>query len=304
MDCYTPLIQQLNDRIPSLELREWEPMARHTTFRIGGPVRLMALPCSVEEAQGAVQVAHTLGISPLFVGNGSNLLVSDQGVDAFVIKCTGLKELSSPAPGQIIAGSGVLLSQLANYALSLGLTGLEFAHGIPGTVGGGVTMNAGAYGGELCQVIVRTQALTPSGGIQTIEGTDHEFSYRHSAFSDGSRLILSTTLSLTPGNPEEIRARMDDLAQRRREKQPLELPSAGSTFKRPEGHFAAALIEQCGLKGVGIGGAQVSEKHSGFVVNRGGATADDVRQLMALVQETVLQKTGVALEPEVKCLGF
>ena len=288
MDRLEMLARALRRELPGLEVRENEPMRNHTTFRIGGPARLMALPRSEEEAQSAVRLA------------------ADAGVEAFLIKSfDGLGRLELAGEAGIRAGSGVLLSRLANFALANGLTGLEFAHGIPGTLGGAAAMNAGAYGGEMAQVLTRVTYLDEGGAPVTLPVERCGLSYRHSVFSDHPQwLILEAELALAPGQAEQIRGRMAELAQRRREKQPLEQPSAGSTFKRPEGHFAAALIEGCGLKGVGIGGAQVSEKHAGFVVNRGGATADDVRRLMALVQETVLRETGVALEPEVRLLGF
>ena len=306
MERLEQLARKLRGELPGLELREEEPMRNHTTFRIGGPARLMALPRSEEEAQSAVRLAAELGVEPLFMGNGSNLLAADAGVEAFLIKSfDGLGRLELAGEAGIRAGSGVLLSRLANFALANGLTGLEFAHGIPGTLGGAAAMNAGAYGGEMAQVLTRVTYLDEGGAPVTLPVERCGLSYRHSVFSDHPQwLILEAELALAPGQAEQIRGRMAELAQRRREKQPLEQPSAGSTFKRPEGHFAAALIEGCGLKGVGIGGAQVSEKHAGFVVNRGGATADDVRRLMALVQETVLRETGVALEPEVRLLGF
>ena len=306
MDRLEMLARVLRRELPGLEVRENEPMRNHTTFRIGGPARLMALPRSEEEAQSAVRLAAELGVEPLFMGNGSNLLAADAGVEAFLIKSfDGLGRLELAGEAGIRAGSGVLLSRLANFALANGLTGLEFAHGIPGTLGGAAAMNAGAYGGEMAQVLTRVTYLDEGGAPVTLPVERCGLSYRHSVFSNHPQwLILEAELALAPGQAEQIRGRMAELAQRRREKQPLEQPSAGSTFKRPEGHFAAALIEGCGLKGVGIGGAQVSEKHAGFVVNRGDATADDVRRLMALVQETVLRETGVALEPEVRLLGF
>ena len=304
MDRYTALIQQLKQTVPNLELREQEPMKGHTTFRIGGPVRLMALPKSRKEAIAAVQAARALDITPFFLGNGSDLLVSDQGFDGFIVKTTGLDQ-TRVVNRRLRAESGIPLARLAMAAWGMGLTGLEFAHGIPGTLGGGVTMNAGAYGGELVQVLTSVTFLNESGEVVTLPVEECALTYRHSIFTDHPQwLILEAEFELAQGVPSLIKIKMDELAQKRRTKQPLDLPSAGSTFKRPEGHFAAALIEQCGLKGVGIGGAQVSEKHSGFVVNRGGATADDVRRLMALIQDTVLRETGVALEPEVKFLGF
>lgn len=304
MDRFDTLIQELRRRVPQLELREQEPMSSYTTFRIGGPARLIALPRSRKEAIAAVQAAKELDISPFFLGNGSDLLVSDQGYNGFVLKTSGLDDVRE-VNHRLWAESGIPLARLAMAALGRGLTGLEFAHGIPGTLGGGVTMNAGAYGGELVQVLTSVTFLNEAGDEVTLPVEECALTYRHSLFTDHPEwLILGAEFALTPGDPAAIKAKMDELAQKRRSKQPLDLPSAGSTFKRPEGHFAAALIEQCGLKGVGVGGAQVSEKHAGFVVNRGGATADDVRRLMELIQNTVLRETGIALEPEVKFLGF
>lgn len=301
MDHFEQLRERLRRGCPALELRENEPMARHTTFRLGGPVRLMALPKSREQAVYAAQTAWELGAAPFFLGNGSNLLVPDQGVERFVIKTAQGLTCARTEGCAISAGSGLLLSNLANLALEQGLTGLEFAHGIPGSLGGAVTMNAGAYGGEMSQVVSAVSLLNGDGTVETT--ADFGFAYRRSHFSDGSRLILGVRLQLQPGEPAAIRARMDDLAARRRSKQPLEYPSAGSMFKRPEGHFAAALIDQCGLKGFTVGGAQVSEKHAGFVVNRGGATCADVLKLVEQVKDRVLAQTGVELEMEVKVLG-
>ena len=304
MDRFDTLIQELRRRVPQLELREQEPMSSYTTFRIGGPARLIALPRSRKEAIAAVQAAKELDISPFFLGNGSDLLVSDQGFDGFIVKTTGLDQ-TRVVNRRLRAESGIPLARLAMAAWGQGLTGLEFAHGIPGTLGGGVTMNAGAYGGELVQVLTSVSFLNDAGEVVTLPAEECALTYRHSLFTDHPEwLILEAEFELAQGVPSLIKIKMDELAQKRRSKQPLDLPSAGSTFKRPEGYFAAALIEQCGLKGVGIGGAQVSEKHAGFVVNRGGATADDVRRLMELIQNTVYRETGVTLEPEVKFLGF
>ena len=305
MEQYAALAQELRVACPGLEMREYETMEAHTSFHIGGPVRLMALPRSEEEAVAAVRTAFSLGVEPFFLGNGSNLLVADAGAEAFVIKSfDGLGSMTQTGERELTAGSGVLLSRLANFARDQGLTGLEFAHGIPGTLGGAVTMNAGAYGGEMCQVVTRTRFLETDGTLCSIEGAEHDFTYRHSAFSDGKRLILSSVLTLEQGEEEDIRSRMEELTARRSSKQPLEWPSAGSTFKRPAGHFAAALIEECGLKGTSVGGAQVSEKHAGFLINRDGATCADVLGLIALVRETVLERTGVTLEAEVRTLGL
>ncbi len=296
--------QRLAAALPGLELRDNEPMYKHTTFRVGGPVTLMALPRSVEELSTAVSLAREAGIEPFFLGRGSNLLVADRGAEAFLIKLAGgLDRLELLGENSLYVGAGVTLAQAAVFALEHALTGLEFAHGIPGTLGGGVFMNAGAYDGELSQVISWADCLDESGRIQRLAGEELELGYRTSVFSRKPWVVTGARLDLTPGDPAAIRARMEDLSHRRRSKQPLEFPSAGSTFKRPAGHFAGALIQEAGLKGVRIGGAQVSEKHAGFVVNTGGATSDDILSLIRLVRDTVLEKTGVLLEPEVRMLG-
>lgn len=304
MDIYSALASELQAVCPGLALRENEPMKNHTTFRVGGPARLMALPGNEREAVKVVRTALKQGVRPVVIGNGSNLLVSDAGVDAFLIKTDGLNERKQTGPHELTAGSGVSLASLASFACELGLAGLEFAHGIPGTVGGAVTMNAGAYDGEMKTVITRTTYLTEAGELARAEGAEHDFAYRHSAFSDGKHMILSATVFLTAGDPTAIKVRMDELMDKRKSKQPLEWPSAGSTFKRPQGHFAAALIEECGLKGKSVGGAQVSEKHAGFLINKGGATCADVLGLVELVRETVFKATGVTLEMEIKTLGL
>ena len=307
MDRFEWLQQELARRCPGLEVRANEPMSRHTSFRIGGPARLMALPKSAVQAKAAVLAAREADILPFFLGNGSNLLVPDEGVERFLIQPAG-RYSADPLNrvweenGQLCAGGGVSLAVLANAAQGRALTGLEFASGIPGSVGGGVVMNAGAYGGEMAQVLVSVTALDLDGSIQTIPAESCGLGYRKSVFSDGQRLVLEARFQLSSGDPSAIRARMDELAARRKEKQPLEYPSAGSMFKRPEGYFAAALIDQCGLKGFAVGGAQVSEKHAGFVVNRGGATCADVLELVRQVQARVQEQTGVALEMEVKVL--
>ena len=297
---FEQLHSALSAACPELELRVDEPMARHISFRVGGPAALMALPVTVEQAQLCVRTAVSLGVEPFFLGNGSNLLVPDEGVERFVIKLAGDFNQVREVNGQLEAGGAVTLARLAMAALDRGLTGLEFAHGIPGTVGGAVTMNAGAYGGEMAQVVTEVTCMDAEGTVETV--TQFDFAYRHSAFSDGKRLILSARFRLEQGDREVIRERMNDLSQQRQSKQPLEYPSAGSMFKRPVGYFAAALIDQCGLKGFTVGGAQVSEKHAGFVVNRGGATCADILELVAQVQQRVKAATGVDLEMEVKIL--
>ena len=304
MEQLEQLARTLRRELPGLELRENEPMKPYTTFRVGGPARLMALPGTPEEACTVLRLAAEAGAAPFFLGNGSNLLVADRGYDGLVVKTSGMDQVRGDSR-RLTAQCGIPLARLAVAALDRGLTGLEFAHGIPGTLGGAVLMNAGAYGGEMVQVLTSVTYADESGSPVTLPAGACGLSYRHSLFSEHPEwLVLEAEMDLSRGEPEQIRARMEELAQKRREKQPLEWPSAGSTFKRPEGYFAAALIEQCGLKGVGIGGAQVSEKHAGFVVNRGGATADDIWRLMELIRDTVLRQTGVALEPEVRLLGF
>ena len=297
------LKDELKRLIPDLCLCEQEPMNRHTTFRVGGNAALMAMPKNREEAICTVRTAIAMGVQPFYLGNGSNLLVSDAGFDGFVIKLSDGFHGMKCDGNQIVADSGALLSRLAVFALENELTGLEFAHGIPGTVGGAVTMNAGAYGGEMAQVVREVTYLDENGELCMVDGKECDFRYRHSAFEDGSRLILSVVFELTRGDSAEIRDTMNDLMNRRKDKQPLEFPSAGSTFKRPEGYFAAALIDQCGLKGLTVGGAQVSEKHAGFVVNKGGATCADIKELMKQIKERVYAETGVVLEPEVKFVG-
>ena len=299
------LQSKLKAQLPDLELREQEPMRLHTTFRVGGPASLMALPRREADLGQLLRMAFQAGVTPFFLGKGSNLLVADEGVDRFLIKLAGgLNRLERAEGTAIYVGSGVTLAQAAVFAAHHGLTGLEFAHGIPGSVGGAVTMNAGAYNGEMGAVVREVDCLEADGTPRTLSGDELAFSYRHSAFSDGRRFILGARMELTPGDPVSIQMLMDDFGNRRRHKQPLNLPSAGSTFKRPEGYFAAALIDECKLKGTTIGGAQVSKKHAGFLVNAGGATCSDVLALVDLVRETVLRETGVALELEVKTLGI
>jgi len=292
-------LKSLRTAFPMLRLLEQEPMSAHTSFRIGGPAA-MAFPSSVLELTQLYRWCLENQINPLILGAGTNVLAPDSGLNRLVICTKDLSHITDLGNGMIEAECGVQLSRLACFARDIGLTGLEFAHGIPGTVGGGVYMNAGAYGGEMCQVAAATTALLPDGTLWEATGEAQGFSYRHSAFEQKQALILKTRYQLSNGDPEAIAQKMQELALKRRTSQPLELPSAGSTFKRPVGGFAAALIDQAGLKGKGVGGAAVSEKHAGFVVNLGGATAADVLATMEMIQQQVYEYSGIRLEPEVR----
>lgn len=285
-----------------MEIKKNEPMKNHTSFKIGGPADEFCEVTSEEEIKRLIDYASEKGMSYTVMGNGSNLLVADGGIRGLVIKVArGFDEISVGGE-KITAQSGALLSRIASAAYRNSLTGLEFASGIPGTLGGGIYMNAGAYGGELKDVIESVTYLD-NGEIITKTADMLEFGYRKSSFTDKDYIILSAELKLKKGNPDEIKEKTDDYRQRRTSKQPLDMPSAGSTFKRPEGYFAGKLIEDSGLKGFKIGGAQVSEKHSGFVVNAGGATAADVKALIEHIQKTVKEKFGVEMKTEVKMLG-
>ena len=292
--------REMSSRFPELEILQEEPMAAHTTFRIGGPARRFARPRRPEELTALLELAGERRWPVLLVGNGSNLLVSDRGLDRLVIHTGALERIRRTGETVLRAGAGTGLACLASFALRAGLTGLEFAHGIPGSLGGAVCMNAGAYGGEMRQVVTRVWAWFPGEGTAALGPEELDFGYRRSVFSGKPGAVLEAEVTLAPGDPEAIRGTMEDLSRRRREKQPLALPSAGSTFKRPEGHFAGTLIQQCGLKGLRVGGAQVSPKHAGFVVNTGGATCADVCALIELVRARVREETGVDLEPEIK----
>lgn len=289
--------------LPEVRLLENELMSRHTTFKIGGPARWFLLPQDHDQAGAILRLCHSRGVIPFLLGNGSNLLVSDEGFDGAVLSTAAMDcFVSAQGETTLYADSGVSLPRLAAFAADQGLSGLEFAAGIPGSVGGGVRMNAGAYGGELCQVLARVDYLDETGTLHTLTPAECQFSYRRSIFCQKPWLITGALFTLTPGDSTEIRGRMAELNRRRREKQPLEFPSAGSTFKRPQDYFAAALIEECGLKGLRVGDAQVSEKHAGFVVNRGSATCAQVRELIQTVRDKVLARSGVLLEPEIEIL--
>lgn len=302
MPWYESFDKEISARLPGLEVLRDEPMAEHTTFRVGGPARRLAQPASGEELAGLLDLAENRGWPWLVLGNGSNLLAADEGLDRLVIHTGKLDFLERTGERTIRAGAGVSLARLAVFAWKEALAGLSFAHGIPGSLGGAVCMNAGAYGGEMCQVVRSVNAWFPGKGVAPLTAEELDFSYRHSVFSNAPGVVLDAEFLLTSGDPAAIKAEMEELIRRRREKQPLEYPSAGSTFKRPAGHFAGGLIEQCGLKGVRVGGAQVSEKHAGFLINAGGATCADVLALIELVRDTVRERTGVELEPEVKII--
>ena len=301
---YPAIVSRLSAALPALEIRENEPMSEHCSFKIGGPARLMLLPSSAEEAASALAILRSSGAQVLIVGSCTNLLIPDEGYPGAVVR------MSKPASSMelldaahIRAQAGATLNALAVFAAQHELTGLEFAHGIPGSVGGGVAMNAGAYGGEMRDVLESAEYVDADGVISTLSGDALGLSYRHSAFSDTDKLITSAVFRLTPGDGEAVRARMNELIEKRRASQPLDMPSAGSTFKRPKTGYAAALIDQAGLKGLSVGGAMVSTKHAGFVVNAGGATYSDVIELMREVRRRVYEFSGVLLEPEVKIIG-
>lgn len=274
----------------------------YTSFKIGGKADIMIFPDTVDKLSKIISKANVEKI-PLFVlGKGSNLLVNDNGINGIVINTCRLDKIELVDETTIKCQSGISLSRLCRFALDNSLSGLEFAFGIPGTAGGAAYMNAGAYGGEMKDVLISCEHLEPDGALSSLKGEELSLSYRHSVYSDSDRIITSLTLKLKKGNKDEIKSKMDELIAKRKDKQPLEYPSAGSTFKRPEGYFAGALIEQCGLKGFTVGGAQVSEKHAGFVINIGSATAEDVIGVIDHCKKTVLSETGVMLEPEVKII--
>lgn len=287
-----------------MEIRTNEPMARHTSFRVGGPADRFMIPESEEELREAVLDCKVSGKPWYMVGNGSNLLVGDKGFRGTIISTERLTELEvQKNENSIIAGAGVMLSKLANTAAREKLTGLEFAAGIPGTVGGAVMMNAGAYGSEMKNVLLWADVMDRYGTVKRLKNEELELGYRTSALERRGLFAVRAAFSLTTGDPDAIRAKMEELAAKRKEKQPLEYPSAGSTFKRPEGYFAGKLIMDAGLRGYRVGGAQVSQKHCGFVINTGDATAQDIRMLIADVSAAVDRQFQVKLEPEIKMLG-
>lgn len=292
------LAEKLSEKMP---VKQNEPMSRHTTFKIGGSADVFAMPRTAEELSFAIEVCKENGVPYYIVGNGSNLLVRDGGIRGVVIR-PDLRELYLDG-NELTVGAGVMLGAAARLAAENSLTGMEFASGIPGTTGGGVYMNAGAYGGELKDIIKTVDVLMPNGEIKVFTPENAGFGYRRSNFMENGAIILKTVFVLEKGDKDEIFEKMNTLNSQRREKQPLEYPSAGSTFKRPEGYFAGKLIDDSGLRGFSVGDAQVSEKHCGFVVNKGSASAADVLKLMDEVSEKVYERFGVMLEPEVRIIG-
>lgn len=284
-----------------MTLRFNEPMSKHTSFRIGGNAEVMAFPKSEEELAKLLRFCRGGNILPAILGAGTNVLAPDEGMDGLVICLKdALDAMQCLDEGRIRIAAGVTMSRAAVFAAGIGLSGLEFAHGIPGTIGGGVYMNAGAYGGEICHVCESVDVMDLDGTLHTYDASDMGFSYRHSRLEEEGGIVLSAVFRLTPKPTQEIRAYMKELMGKRSASQPLDLPSAGSAFKRPVGAYAAALIDQAGLRGYCIGGAAVSTKHAGFAVNMGGATAQDVKTLLKQVSDIVYDKSGIRLEPEIR----
>jgi len=300
-------IEKISMTVPEERVLRDEPMCRHTSFRIGGPAAALILVSDEEELSSVMRAVTETGAEHMIIGNGSNLLVSDEGYPGIMIKLAGDFESvrrDADDPRRVRAGAAALMSRTAAFLTENGLSGFEFASGIPGSIGGAVFMNAGAYGGEIKDVVRSVRVMNPDGtNARDISAEDMDFSYRHSRAQDESMLILSADMELTPDDPAAIAERVVDLAARRNSKQPVNYPSAGSTFKRPAGGYAAALIEQSGLKGYRVGGAEVSEKHSGFVINTGGAACEDVLAVMRHVREKVYEDSGITLEPEVRLIN-
>ena len=279
------------------------PMSKYTTFRIGGNAAVMLTPTTDEQLASIIKKCKEENTKPFIIGNGSNMLISDNGLDTVVINmCRPNPKIELVNGDTVVCDAGATMSKVCNFALENGLTGLEFAFGIPGSAGGAAYMNAGAYGGEMKDVLVECRHIDRDGNFGSLKGDELGLGYRTSAYEHNGYIITTLVMKLSKGNKDEIRAKMQELLQRRKDKQPLEYPSAGSTFKRPEGFFAGALIEECGLKGYSVGGAQVSEKHAGFVINKGSATAKDVLDLIKYIQDKVFSEKGVMLEPEVRLI--
>ena len=297
----TELQQKITALISDIELRFDEPMANHTSFRIGGGAEVMAFPKSIDELSRILKVSALLDCKSAILGAGTNVLAPDEGIRGLVIclkACLGGMEQTGENRIRVMAG--VTMTRAAVFAANLGLSGLEFAHGIPGTVGGGVYMNAGAYGGEICQVCKSVDVMDFSGELRRFSAEEMEFSYRHSILEEKPGIVVAAEFELTNAPVEQIKAKMKELMGKRSASQPLDLPSAGSAFKRPVGGYAAALIDGAGLKGYSVGGAAISTNHAGFAVNLGSATAEDVKCLLRQVSDIVFEKSGIRLEPEVR----
>ncbi|MBP3484055.1 MAG: UDP-N-acetylmuramate dehydrogenase [Oscillospiraceae bacterium] len=295
-------IEKIKQEMPKLDLREHESMREHCSFRVGGEVSAYAAPKDIFEMSKVMFYLHMNDVAPLTVGKCTNLIIPEEGLDIMVISTENLQKIRlGEKENTIYAEAGVSLAKLAQFAQANGLSGLEFASGIPGSVGGGVLMNAGAYGGEMKDVVESVVVYyIPDQALTEVRGEDCGFAYRHSNFERVSCAIMGTVFRLTPDDPDAIAARMREMNEKRRNSQPLDMPSAGSAFKRPVGGYAAALIDQCGLKGHAVGGAQISEKHAGFAVNTGSATYDDVVALLDHVRREVYAKTNITLEPEIR----
>jgi len=301
MSNLTDFQREITAFLPEIALALDEAMSKHTSFRIGGPAEVMAFPKTKGELAQILKTSALLDCKCAILGAGTNVLAPDEGLPGLVIclkDCLdGMEQLDDT---HIRVMAGVTMSRAAVFAANLGLSGLEFAHGIPGTVGGGVYMNAGAYGGEICQVCTEVEVMDRKGKVRVLSGEEMEFSYRHSRLEETGEIVIRADFALTKDDPETIKAKMKELIGKRSASQPLDLPSAGSAFKRPVGGYAAALIDQAGLRGFQVGGAAVSSKHCGFAVNLGGATAADVKELLRQVSDKVLEHSGIRLEPEVR----
>lgn len=297
----TAFQREISHLLPDIKLLHNEPMSKHTSFRIGGPAEVMAFPENADQLAEILKLSTVLDRKPAIIGAGTNILAPDEGLPGLTIclkdNLSAIEQLDAT---HIRADAGATMTKAAVFAANAGLSGLEFAHGIPGSVGGGVYMNAGAYGGEIKDVLLSAQVMTYDGTVHTYTAAEMEFSYRHSRLEEQPGIVLSAVFELTPKPVEEIRSYMQELAAKRKASQPLDKPSAGSAFKRPVGGYAAALIDQAGLKGYQVGGAAISEKHAGFAVNMGGATAEDVKKLLQQVSQMVYEKSGILLEPEVR----
>lgn len=299
---YDKLTEKLKTIFDPADIRYNEPMKNHTSFRVGGPVDFLVMPANYEQVRKVTLMCKEYNIPYYIVGNGTNLLVRDGGIRGIAIKLTRLDDIKVEGE-KITASCGALLSEVSNQALCYELTGVEFACGIPGSVGGAIAMNAGAYDGEICHIVESALVIDDTGTLRRLSNSELEFGYRNSAILKYGYTVLEVVFSLKHGEYERIKNRIDELTRRRKEKQPLEFPSAGSTFKRPEGYFTGKLIQDSGLKGICVGDAQVSDKHSGFIINKGNATASEILQLISYVQSQVREQFSVELHPEVRIIG-